>query len=123
MRTARLLRLAEHLSTVKPADFNLNIWLSTKSGCCSTVGCAIGHAANIPEFQEEGFYLAIKGTAMIPTYRGERDWAAVCEFFQINQDEADFLFKSRSYEDLNDTHPLTVAARIREFVNEQGIIK
>lgn len=82
---------------------------------CGTVGCAVGLAMLLPEFEAEGLtYVNCK-----PNFAGYTHWAAVQEFFQLDESHAHWLFSSVSYLGQPVTGSraeLEVAKRIRQLV-------
>lgn len=115
MNRERLLKLANHLDTVKPAKFDMGNW------SCGTTACAAGHACGIPEFVELGLYLdysARPDRGCVRFHDGEyihSGWNAVEDFFGLEPDEAVYLFGVNDYEWDNRTDPKVVAQRLRLF--------
>lgn len=119
MNRERLMKLADHLDTVPEAQFDMTNWKST----CGTAACAAGHAAMMPEFNEEGFVLrsesSIFGTYYYyyPAYQGYKAFEACENFFNLHWKAADYIFSQLKYG--YDVTPKEVAQRIREFVAKQ----
>lgn len=65
---------------------------------CGTTGCAVGWACAYPKFQEQGLHW----THCAPTFNEDEcyfgGWDAVCNFFDIHIDTADYLFFDERYE-------------------------
>ena len=90
---------------------------------CGYVACAIGHAGYDPWFNVRKFFVS---TFKQPMYREHNityhAWAAITQFFDINEPAAIYLFGTQSYPDTL-TYPELmvtgeyVAQRIRDFVN------
>lgn len=127
MNAQRLLILAKHLEKHVPErEFDLGYWKKTSSEC-GTVACACGHATTIPAFQELGLVLEEGVDEDGPTFNiklgNEYGWMAVAHFFDLNYSEAYYLFSSDEYEFEYEVTPKTVAARIEEFVKNDGMPK
>jgi hypothetical protein len=119
----RLLRLADHLDTVKNEDFDLTTWHRNR-GSCGTVACAVGHACTIPSFRRAGLFLkpvddyyhvsdaepSLKGcSSVMETLR---------EFFGIDDTTIDQLFMPSAYEGCpTKVTPRRVAKQIRRMVD------
>lgn len=116
MNKERLLRLADHLDAIDPIKFDLTDWR------CGTTACAIGHACDIPEFKEAGLKLAGVSYDSYPyadpCFLRECGWDAVVSFFDINYDDAEYLFEETAYDPVDKCNPKAVSNRIREFVND-----
>lgn len=111
--------------------FSLSTWLmkwvegqpeSVPSMDCGTVGCAIGLAMLLPEFQAEGLEMApmcFGYDRWVPNYCGYTRFSAVTAFFSIRHMEAEYLFHVAGYprgKQRGVDGELAVAARIREFL-------
>lgn len=96
---------------------------------CGAHACACGHAGLDGWFRERGFTTNIKGHVQwrnpaAPDRGNNPDaddfiyegWDGVDKFFDLNHDEAHFLFSSESFAEEDIKKPLAVAKRIREFV-------
>lgn len=121
MNIKRLKTLANYLLTINPKTFDLSEW------SCGTTACAIGHAANIPEFKNAGFTLNFADD-MRDTYPilinpiiGEaisRHWDAVEDFFDITEIESKHLFMDSAYGCEYDViQPSDVSDRIFKLIN------
>ena len=110
----RLERLADYLGTVPAEVFNLEDWE------CGAVFCAIGHACQIPEFQAEGLklrYLEMDSDGVKhPFFRDKISWEAVKAFFEISATVAVPLFSSSYYQNVDQTTPAEVAAKIHKYL-------
>ena len=111
MNKERLTVLANHLRTVAPENFDLSRW------SCGPVGCAVGHACTIPEFQAEGLRLSW-ARPHPPEYAGSSSWPAVRAFFGLTSEQADSLFDSEHYPPR--AGPDNVADSIDEFVRSEA---
>jgi hypothetical protein len=89
-------------------NYNIGYWFSKrKNGYAS---CAIGHAMLDKNFQALGFTHG--GNLMTPEFEGSKGFAAVCAFFDINQDTATLLFSPMSYSTDCWKDPLFVTLRL-----------
>lgn len=108
---------------------------------CGTACCAVGYAAMDPYFMKLGLRLQftpigsiypelydpkVHGSVIqintsfpaIPVYElGDHAWDTVCDFFDISEDTADYLFFSESYGDNEVTTPDMVIERIKGVLN------
>ena len=112
MRRDLLEVLENHLRTVKPEEFNL----------CGWAGCAIGHAATLPEFQAEGLVMEVRGMLKleVPCRGEDRAWEAIRSLFGLSEDRRDviYLFHADEYASGRKTTPTEVADRIRKFLDD-----
>jgi hypothetical protein len=119
MHTERLLKLADFLETVPPDKFDMNGW--GREDDCGFAGCAIGWAGKLfdgkgletfplKDCREGNYNIGVR----ITDDKDIVSWRAVEQFFDMEFEDADFLFSSGEYS-WNVT-PTEVAARIREFV-------
>lgn len=150
MNTDRLFRLAHLLENIEiPQEtvFDLTYWgqraeyveRSDIPEACNTVVCACGYAALTPEFQSEGLFAFHDADKKIPDiatfnklakkdsnfemgiqFEGKESWDAINKFFEIDQNQASYLFSSSSY--FNNPSPADVAIRIRLFVDSDGTV-
>ena len=147
----RLLKLADYLDTVKPKYFDFESWVGNAhkkvaaSGLsCGTTACAVGHAANIPEFKRLGLKLNIElnsislGIPLVtPTFGDKTNLNAAGAFFSITDGEAVELFQPQNiyaecllyggyklpiFSEDSDTKPSEIAGKIRLFVAAKDII-
>lgn len=133
----RLLKLAELLEAdaVNPhgIKFDLSQWGSTSdaddttvSVSCGTHACAMGLAVVSGAFAEHGLFNASGAPwRIIPgmVTSGSREFRAAAELFDIQREEAEWLFLDDSYGDevlIGSEGELIVASRIREFVAENA---
>lgn len=133
MKKARLQKVVDHLRKVrvqialsKLPEFRMADWAvleepgvfkEKKNLSCMTSACAIGHAAHL--FKKQGFKLVIMGeesNKLVPVYRGKEMFDAVSEFFDLTDEEAEYLFHPIRY---NDSYPTVseVADRIEDFIH------
>jgi hypothetical protein len=147
LRLDRLTILANHLDTVSKNRFYLGSWFCNRiptdeelqaeydphdpsdfrTDDCGTVGCAVGHACWMPEFNAAGLRVAAPGDfGGAPEYRpaggatAYRHWEAVRQFFGLNGYQSYHLFSDSHYPDGGRTTPAQVAERIRAFVREHA---
>jgi hypothetical protein len=119
MNKQRLLILANHLEKhVEPREFDMSFW-RYDAITCGTAACACGHAASIPAFQKLGFLLeehvrSFNGTDYTLVFGDFRGWIAVKKFFEIDTEDAYYLFSSGQY--TTNPTPKEVATRIKEFI-------
>lgn len=110
MNHKRLKTLAEHLCTLDE-DLYMDCWFND----CGTAACAIGHAALIAEFQDEGFRPLHDDVA----YKEARGWDAVQLFFDLTFPQAFRLFWGTQYKSPSKGHfvkPSQVAERINALI-------
>lgn len=116
--------------------FSLTTWLmkwlegkpeSVPSMDCGTVGCAVGLAMLLPEFQAEGLAMhpmSFGDDRWVPEYFGYHRFSAVTAFFNLTDTEAEYLFHVTSYPSgkrRGVEGELAVAARIREFLAKRVV--
>lgn len=143
LRLDRLTTLAAHLDAVPADRFYLGTWFANRIPTdeelhhseylpdspdfqpydCGTVGCAIGHACWIPEFQAAG--LRTSESRGAPEYQTPggllyQHWEAVFAFFGLNEEQGLHLFSDSHYPDGGRTTPAQVAERIRAFAREHA---
>jgi len=124
MKAKRLLTLATFLKVAVPTErFHLARWGNDAE--CSTAGCAIGWACQIPSFKKAGLSLRSwlpKGQLILtPAYGVYQSWDAVTAFFDISNRAALFLFDEYSYDITRPPTPEDVAKRIQQFVRDGGM--
>jgi hypothetical protein len=123
MNISRMNHLASILGRVKTDEFSLALWK------CETTACAIGHAAQDPVFNDQGFYLKMAGS-YAPAFlardvelagwngiRGDVEhlgWGAVCAFFEITEVQMRHLFAFSHYPE--NASAQDVIARINELI-------
>lgn len=124
MRRDLLAQLADHLDTVDPDTFDMEIWRQDERfKSCGFSGCAIGHAIGLPGFED----LKLMGSnaslrAYCPIHGDNTSMEAVASFFEMPSSEASRLFDPMFHDtvyDVDDTSeisPKMVAAKIREFI-------
>jgi len=132
LKLRRLSLLAWYLRSVPRQYFRLMSWVYRngsnfdngllKNIECGATACAIGWAAHIPEFRKLGFELFYNGGAVVPSYKGTRNWEAVQNFFGLTSSEALHLFSMYSYPKENGTLPFEVANRIDKFVADYTFV-
>lgn len=119
----RVLRVVqEHeqeLSSQLTPIFDLTWWYDNDDKC-GTTACAIGWCCQDPWFQRQGFALGSdQGMPKLffPKYHGLEEWEAVQKFFDLDGDEADFLFRAEAYGD--ERVLAAVINRVEAFMNER----
>lgn len=141
MHVDRLEKLATFLETVDPARFDYTQWFSDsyseESTCanlnplehkCGSLGCAMGWASTIPEFQA----LGLRSAGDTVYFNGRYGFGAAEKFFGLEYDEANFLFcpdvssSSASFDwrsPGDDSTPAEVAGHIRSFLSVKNDLK
>lgn len=124
MRRDLLIQLADHLDTVDPDTFDMEVWRRNEPlKSCGFAGCAIGHAVGLPGF--EGLKLArtdIHALDYYPVCGFDTNYDAVGSFFGISLYDAARLFDPYFYDtayDVDDSStisPKMVATEIRRFI-------
>ena len=124
MRRDLLIQLADHLDTVDPDTFDMEVWRRNEPlKSCGFAGCAIGHAVGLPGF--EGLKLArtdIYALDYYPVYGSYTNYDAVGSFFGISPSDAARLFDPYFYntaydvDDSSTISPKMVATEIRRFI-------
>lgn len=111
-----LKQLDRFLLTIPPEKFNLGVWSSyedPKAGFnCNTTACAVGWGSVL--FHRQKFRV-IDG---MPEFGDQYGWTAVEAFFGLTEEEAEYLFNPRAYNDGDDTPAHKVAWRIRAFLRQ-----
>jgi hypothetical protein len=98
MNRERLEHLKVVLSNVKPEKFDMSVWF-TEHGTCGTAACAFGYAAMDPKFNVEGLTAAEGWWGKIePTYAGQGGFVAAMSFFDLNSEQATWLFSDGTYD-------------------------
>lgn len=109
MNKERLLTLAAHLRTLPPEKLDMTDWV------CGAAACAVGHACTMPVFQQQGLRMHPDGFPVFGEYMG---YGAVMNFFDLGFDDTEYLIDSGEYTE--NPLPITVAARIEQFVQRYG---
>lgn len=122
----KMRQLAGFLEALEPSQFDLNNWvvqeyapptkilfglIETDPGC-GFAGCAIGWAAYSKMFP--GLRLSDNS----PVYKGEENWNAVMELFNIEYHTALCLFDNGHYKGKGVVSPGRVARRLRRFADK-----
>ncbi len=144
MNTERLQILADYLRRVQPSNFDLAEWGRVdmndmyiadsmpftkdeprdkaleliREGACGTSACAVGHACLCPELNAQG--LKWDNNTLTPRFGQSTSWYAVQKFFELDKDNARFLFESISsaYPSYDTVTPLMVAENIERFIKD-----
>jgi hypothetical protein len=122
-----------------PGDrLDLNTWRESLDGSscvsddqllkpksCGTMACAVGWACAYPEFQEQGLsYFAAEGC---PAYGGVQSWEAVCYFFDLAENETEYLFHPNEYSPpwikLNEWDGLEISTRSCNESDRQAALR
>ena len=116
----RLLKLAAHLEKIPRERFEFAHWRYeplTEDRGCGTVGCAVGHACEIPSFRRAGLRMTVlNDDGATPEFGGELGFRAAALFFGISDCDSCFLFSPSSSRLGDGATPKRVAEHIREFV-------
>lgn len=141
-RLERLAKLLEvNAGNQKGVRFDMGFWASPISTSlfdgnwadkvevvpmnCNTIACAMGLAAISGEFKAEGLtYEFVEslfggGFILVPKFENKGGFKAAEMLFDINPEDADYLFDPSSYDDYPSKGAegeLFVAKRIREFI-------
>lgn len=126
MNKRRLKIVADYSKFVPDELFDLEMWFNNTAceTACGTVGCAIGHATQIPALKAEGFKHQMsdldKNKFDCPVYVNKdgdewKGWLAVQVFFEINWLQAAYLFDKDYYKAEKPTFT-QVANRIRKVI-------
>lgn len=148
MNIQHLAKLAQVLDNLKEErkvidhgieEFNMNSWK------CGTMACAVGHAMYHPYFNDHGLYpdetweeveqgfdedgLRVTKERLVeavPTYQGAEEFTACALFFEISEQDANYLFSPSCYygEEYGDKiTPRQVSRRIKEFIINDGRVE
>lgn len=133
MNVERLKLAAKIISNIKLTDtlrFDLHDWYEANE--CGTVACAIGHLCMNKQINKLGLKLEspsigsphCPGSPQKPKWvslngSSYYSWNAVKYFFEISDDDAEFLFAPGSYEEYLVT-PKSVANRIKRFIKTKN---
>jgi hypothetical protein len=103
------------------AMFDINQWYTEEE--CGTVACAIGHAFSDTWFINRGAFLEVDThyttvKKMYPSYKCRSDYKAICFFFDITLEEAQYLFASKPHG--SDNTLTAVKERIKDFMLKQS---
>lgn len=144
MNKKRLLMLADYLEGIgafegrgiPKSKFNIENWMHAdkfvkvgtdengsvivKPASQNASGCAIGWAATMPEFQEQGLALiASPGSDQaVIKYDSYYGFLAVAKFFDITDLQAIRLFSIDNYKKEKRKDPRVLVKKIREFVKK-----
>ncbi len=118
MNADRLTKLANFLETrVSRFQLDMTQWCGEQMPeleDCDSKACAVGWAAVL--FSGEGFRLEKnKYENILPVFGNSSGWGAVQEFFDIDGEDANFLFAGDEYDE--DDGVSAVVTRIRGFVD------
>lgn len=117
MRLDLLQLILRHAETVPEAEFNMQHWWKRN---CTTVGCVIGHACQLPKIQEAGLTLKEMPPvgSIVPSYGQRTGYEAIAECLKINRYDAERLFAPQyNYVADSKQHVLN---RIRGFIEQEG---
>lgn len=114
-RISRLSKLVKHLETIPDRNFRIDKWW------CKSVGCALGHACTMPEFNRLGLTvkLSLFTDTIIPfDSNTECDgYHAAQSFFGLTSSESQFLFSSLYYN--VDVSKKVVIDRFKKFIKDK----
>ena len=111
----------------KPRKFNLGVWarlnralkLGMEEENCSSVGCAVGWATTIPQFQALGLTIIERGDGQwIPVFEGRVVYDAVAEFFNLPKEHTWNLFAPDMYPSGSNTPLSEVLGRMDAYLEE-----
>lgn len=85
---------------------------------CHTAACALGMAAMLPEFREQGLgYRVLLGSIHIELENCDKgSFGSAAKFFDITEDEVEELFDPLHYYNGSATAPYEIADNIEEFI-------
>ena len=113
----RLLRVADLVESLEPAQLRMGDWFQDLGGRdCGTAACAIGWACR--DRKLAGLVINDYGEPTLrdcPFFDG---WDAVIEYFGLDSREARHLFYIGSYPESEEPSPAMVAGRIRRHVQD-----
>lgn len=127
MDTQRLHTLADFLDTVPEEKFYMGLWAESAefANKCGATACAFGWACEVLEFKKAGLSMSVSiyngGRSPThcyhPTYLGRQGFVAAEVFFDLEADEAEYLFAEEwGDEDRASDTPKDAAQRIRDFI-------
>ena len=124
MRRDLLAQLADHLDTVDPDTFDMEVWRRDEPlRSCGFAGCAIGHAVGLPGFEDLKLARSYDDAlGYYPIYGFDTHMDAVRSFFGISLYDALRLFDPTFYDTVYDVDdvsvisPKMVASKIRGFI-------
>jgi hypothetical protein len=130
----RLTKLADYLDSLPARKFDLDHWVEKydkdfpredgKKHKCGTTACALGHAGLIPSFRRAGLRTIMPegwNRGKVELDGLESGMAAAKLFFNLPEEEANYLFMPESYGVRQG--PKTVAKRIRRLIKAGGLPK
>ena len=115
MNIEALNQMIRVLESVKPYEFDLQNWH------CGSYACAIGHACNDQWFIDRGLSLHSVYSEKYPVFKKSNaeqssGWLAVGQFFDLNRNQAVYLFDVWSYPEKSLAKPSDVIERIKELI-------
>lgn len=130
MNRERMTILRDHLrDNVKDDKFNLSTWVGNdeipwggmQDLSCGTTACAMGHAASIPSFQEQGlrlerFHDRFNEKLGRITFNGKVDFDAAGAFMDLNSEETEWVFDPARYRNENETTRMEVVERLTSLL-------
>lgn len=128
MNKKKLLKLAAFLRTIPTKKFDMDHWSKTpeiNATTCGTAACACGWGTTIFKRYKNPLKLVLEedypGYNPVPIIAcgEERGFDAAATFFEISNNEANYLFWSGDYPSVKIT-PKMVAKRIKQFVKKGG---
>jgi hypothetical protein len=133
MHKERLLKLADFVeANAVDNKFNMRSFFSRDAHKaedlrtkCGTTACLAGWGCIIPEFNQAGYKAELHNPlhpefGIVPTYNGKEMFGALEDFFDLNEEQAQYLFGE--YSDQDETLPRDedgvelAVSRIRNFV-------
>lgn len=125
-REQKLNHLITILRTVEDMDsFRMSVWYrKDEEAQCGFAACALGWAAGDKIFIQQGLYLHSRLWGDSDVYfDGHEGFAAAEEFFDLSENEAQFLFDEGSYYLDADSalHPVYARGAVEEIMEETGL--
>lgn len=125
MHRDRLLLAIAALERVHEAalPFSMERWFNNiyRSMDCSTAACALGWICREPWAQELGLTTEQHGLGLYPTYQGHAGAGAAAALFDIDSNDAAWLFHPDHYHLPEPITALDVAERIRQLIQEPAL--
>ena len=115
-RIIRLRNLITVLQEVADKKLHFTMYLFISHSECGTSACALGWAALDPEFNKKGLNtFSSGGGGMIPFYKCHVGLIAAREFFNLTNNECNFVFTQSHYDG---GHALVTPEHVIEHINK-----
>lgn len=117
MRVDRLNTLADTLEKLTKKQLKMDAWVADNEGSCGFAGCALGWAAQIPEFKQDGLFIKDFGVILKTPEVYTSGYDAASQFFDISDELATEYFTpgTKVYNYKPNPLPKTVAMKLREL--------